>query len=642
MAYIICKYGKGGGGSVPDGKTVTPINDVEVWQQCAGLAVAYDTLSEVLSDSGYVRALMASDNAVDYMIRSTAWSTVVSVPTMTSNTTPGGECFGESVQSGSYYYGAFDKVINDSSNAYKFVSNGHKPSYVGYKFTQPVNIGRFEITPSARDIPTNFILQGSNNGSDWIDIQTYTDLTMSGLVTKSFDVANSSSYEYYRLYVLETNESSRSYVQIVELNFYSASIVESETAMQYIGASDYASTQVLTNSVWREAIGNSDYIESVLNVKVPTMTSNTAPYGTAFSGTSTDSSHPAYYSFDNNSSTLTAVSGTPKYVGYEFTADVKVYRCTFNSSYATGTGFLEASNDSTTWNEIAEYSYANNNMDIYANPASYYKSWRVRGTSSGSMDIKTMQFYGRKSGGVQTWLTAANIEKNYYTLAQVLADTTTLAALMNSTDAVDYLVTVKSWINDITANEAAMTAIGNNNYAANTLLANSDWRTGICNSTYFESVLNTKVPVMTSDTTPSGECICSSAYQDQQAYKVFDNDTSTSWSNGTTNAGYVGYIFNSPVSIARFDVFQRTLGNYNGTTEVIKAEGSNTGNVNDWYDISDSYTWVCIVTSGAANTSYICNDIKKYKYIRLYTSATSNPSVLPTLASLQFYGRQDV
>ena len=36
MSYIICKYGRGGGGSDrPNGRTVTPTDDIQTWLACA-------------------------------------------------------------------------------------------------------------------------------------------------------------------------------------------------------------------------------------------------------------------------------------------------------------------------------------------------------------------------------------------------------------------------------------------------------------------------------------------------------------------------------------------------------------------------------------------------------------------------------
>lgn len=61
---------------VPDGKTVTPINDVETWLSCAELqSTGYTTLQEVLADSSVLLAVIAADNAVDYLVRSTDFAT---------------------------------------------------------------------------------------------------------------------------------------------------------------------------------------------------------------------------------------------------------------------------------------------------------------------------------------------------------------------------------------------------------------------------------------------------------------------------------------------------------------------------------------------------------------------------------------
>jgi hypothetical protein len=385
------------GVQIPDGSTVLPTDDIQIWLHCANIwDKNYTTLAEVLADSTTLSALISSNNAVDYMVRSTTWAVSVSVPTMTSNTTPSGECFGESLLSGSNYYGAFDKVINDTSNAYKFVSNGHKPSYVGYRFTQPVNVCRFEITPSARDIPTKFTLQGSNNGSDWIDIQTYVDSTMSGLITKSFDVVNSSSCEYYRLYVLETSEPSRPYVQIVELQFYSASITDSATAMSYIGLNNYCANTLLADSTWKTAICNSAYFESVLNVKVPVMTSNTTPSGVCY-GSAFYESTPAYMAFDGNTGTQARIGITTNtYCAYRFSSSKKIY-CAIVQGICANSHLDYKSSDWVIWKSFTA-PYDTPILVIPDNPATA-TDFRVYCTSSGHGSVTwytEIQFYGRE------------------------------------------------------------------------------------------------------------------------------------------------------------------------------------------------------------------------------------------------------
>ena len=142
---------------------------------------------------------------------------------------------------------------------------------------------------------------------------------------------------------------------------------------------------------------------------------------------------------------------------------------------------------------------------------------------------------------VQTWLACAGInDKAYTTVAQVLGDSTTLLALISDNNAVDYMVRSTSWANSVCANATAMTDIGANNYCANTLLSNATWASAIANSTYFESVLNVKVPTMTSDTTPSGIASSNDEASANKAYMAFDENTSTSAGFNALGSSLVG------------------------------------------------------------------------------------------------------
>ena len=162
---------------------------------------------------------------------------------------------------------------------------------------------------------------------------------------------------------------------------------------------------------------------------------------------------------------------------------------------------------------------------------------------------------------IQTWLNCANIwDKTYTTINQVLSDTTTLLALISSTNAVDYMVRSTTWASSVCANSTAMTYIGNNNYCANKLLANSTWRTAICNSTYFERVLNVKVPSMTSNTTPSGTVTSNKTPSYSDLYNAFDGgagSTPTQFNSGD-NVN-LDYTFPNNVKIYKIGYHSTTL-----------------------------------------------------------------------------------
>lgn len=59
--------------TIPDGATVTPVNAVKTWVECAGTPYASagsPSLAEVVADADLCRTLMNSQNAIEYLIRS--------------------------------------------------------------------------------------------------------------------------------------------------------------------------------------------------------------------------------------------------------------------------------------------------------------------------------------------------------------------------------------------------------------------------------------------------------------------------------------------------------------------------------------------------------------------------------------------
>ncbi len=236
---------------------------------------------------------------------------------------------------------------------------------------------------------------------------------------------------------------------------------------------------------------------------------------------------------------------------------------------------------------------------------------------------------------VQTWLHCAEIwNKNYTTINQVLSDTTTLLTLISSNNAVDYMARSTSWASSVCANQTAMGYIGNNNYCADKLLSNSTWRTAICNSTYFESVLNVKVPTMTSNTAPSGQCFADSENGSDRAYKAFNGDTADRgwWSGDISKSSglYVGYKFPMAHKICK--------ARYYGSSQykrlyAFKYQGSNDGNT--YTDISG------VISTNSGNLldiTTIMNVINSYQYIRLI-STQQNDVINFGVPELQFWGR---
>lgn len=232
---------------------------------------------------------------------------------------------------------------------------------------------------------------------------------------------------------------------------------------------------------------------------------------------------------------------------------------------------------------------------------------------------------------IQTWLYCAGIfDKSYTTISQVLADASTLQALIASNNAADYMARSTTWASDVTANSSAMSYIGLNDYCADALLADSTWLNAICNSTYFESVLTTKVPTMTSATTPSGTVSASSTlssgnttYKD---YYAFDGNTSSRWySANNASAQYITYQFASAMVIKKFYLKLDWQRRY-------KVQASTDGST--WVDIISEYT----PSSNTEERNVVINNSTAYRYYRLYSPSVTS-SIYIGISEMQFYGR---
>lgn len=144
-------------------------------------------------------------------------------------------------------------------------------------------------------------------------------------------------------------------------------ICENETAMKWLGQSDYICDQLeeITGAVAK--LLASDYWERYLKDHVPTMTSTTAPYGTA----------SAYQPFDGTSS---SASGTTFSYRFNNPTCVKKFICS-----AEGEATLSGSYNGSTYTDISDPA---ENTDYYF----YYKI-----TFASSKEVSTLQFYGRST-----------------------------------------------------------------------------------------------------------------------------------------------------------------------------------------------------------------------------------------------------
>jgi len=147
------------------------------------------------------------------------------IPDMTSDTTPSGIAFGDSTFSASYpYWYAFTSL---DSQCWVSSSTLPLPHFIGYDFGQPRKIRSYGVknrTLDANDLitaPNTWILQGSNNNSTWIDLDSVSGITWASKgLEKKFDLKESVEYRYYRLYITANNGYSGGAVSIAKLSLF--------------------------------------------------------------------------------------------------------------------------------------------------------------------------------------------------------------------------------------------------------------------------------------------------------------------------------------------------------------------------------------------------------------------------------------
>lgn len=188
---------------------------------------------------------------------------------------------------------------------------------------------------------------------------------------------------------------------LVRCTNWISDICGNQSAMSYIGLNNYCANTLLEDNDWLVGIASSPYAESVFNIKVPTMTSNTTPSGTA---SASKENSTAYMAFDGNSSTsysTNAERNASDYIQYEFPSSVKVkvvyFQKVTNSTIATC--IIKGATDSTFTN-LGNITYASGDSNVKVvilNNNTKYKKYRIQNndTSGFWFTVTKIQFYGR-------------------------------------------------------------------------------------------------------------------------------------------------------------------------------------------------------------------------------------------------------
>ena len=147
------------------------------------------------------------------------------IPTMTSNTAPSGVASAY----GTPIYAAWLAMNDTNTNEVDCWHSAADLNSVGYtwlqyQFTSAKIIARYTITGRnyndggvASPCPTIWKLQGSNNGSDWTDLDSQTGQSFTQSQKKTYSFQNSTTYSYYRLYITGSSNSIHASIGEVEM-----------------------------------------------------------------------------------------------------------------------------------------------------------------------------------------------------------------------------------------------------------------------------------------------------------------------------------------------------------------------------------------------------------------------------------------
>jgi hypothetical protein len=255
-------------------------------------------------------------------------------------------------------------------------ASGATNNYVGYQFVNPVCVKKvrclMQIDSNAQK-PRTFVVQASNDNSLWTDIGEIT-INDSGWKNLYIDVENNSYYMYYRLFCAQ---------------------------------------QIHQSASWSYHFNTLQFYGRELKVSVPTMTSNTAPFGEA-STDSVNANFPAWRAFRNKSDAVNDRAiwapndgSYPHSLMYEFVSPmaIKIFKyenAVDGQTYYPTSLSLYGSDGTNEYEKIADYagSAGNNTKFIYSisdTPNKGCKKYKVTiNSASGNyaVGISNVQFYG--------------------------------------------------------------------------------------------------------------------------------------------------------------------------------------------------------------------------------------------------------
>ncbi|MGE8033851.1 discoidin domain-containing protein [Lysinibacillus sp. NPDC093692] len=167
------------------------------------------------------------------------------IPIMTSDTTPSGQSFGDSLLESLYnYWYAFNNVDSQSWTS----KNTAFPHYIGYEFTHKTKITQYTIRSRNFDnndltaMAKSWEFQGSDDNSNWVTIDTRTNIVWTSKAQDmDFLLGRAVEYKYYRLKVIANNGYAQTLCTIGQLKLFYDSLIFNKITIKNPTKNEYYS-----------------------------------------------------------------------------------------------------------------------------------------------------------------------------------------------------------------------------------------------------------------------------------------------------------------------------------------------------------------------------------------------------------------
>jgi hypothetical protein len=156
-----------------------------------------------LTDGSY-RSIKAADENVNV------------IPAMTSSTTPSGIVNSSQTSSGFLNWKAFDGVATGNG----WLGNGTS-AWISYEFPLPKNIIKYTLVTdyTTNSAPKNWTFEGSNDGTNWVVLDTRNDVVGWVLKEKKEFILDANAIKAYKFYKINIsiNNGNASYTSLTEI-----------------------------------------------------------------------------------------------------------------------------------------------------------------------------------------------------------------------------------------------------------------------------------------------------------------------------------------------------------------------------------------------------------------------------------------